>query len=391
MSTELAIYDRINDPLAAAKQFGLAIHQSGMFGTAAPQQGEVLAMECMARRMPPLMLAERYHIIFGKLSMKYDAMLAGFIRNGGKYRVIEREPNAVEIELTKTDGETRRFRFTWEQAQEEPFIYEGKEKEVLKLLFGDRKKLEVKAKYQTPRARMQMLWARVVSDGVHVMDPTVAHGVYTPEEIEDFDESDDDSAPKRTRNGKPKQDVASDVAADASVIDVPFEDTSSAASASETKTANDESAPGSGGCSADQQKRIKELWGLLDATTEQRDKQLRSRHCSVVKNLTTVQADELLGKLEAVYAKKQGEAGPASVELVEAVKAKLIEHKQVDPGIIAMLEKKMHPAGYKKLAELSQADAQSLLDALTGNTMQAFLGVSLWPSPKPKESSVSKN
>ena len=44
----------------------------------------------------------------------------------------------------------------------------------------------LKAKYSTPRARMQMLWARCVSDGVRVVAPECVQGIYTPEETSDF-------------------------------------------------------------------------------------------------------------------------------------------------------------------------------------------------------------
>ena len=46
----------------------------------------------------------------------------------------------------------------------------------------------LKAKYSTPRARMQMLWARCVSDGVRVVAPECVQGIYTPEETADFTE-----------------------------------------------------------------------------------------------------------------------------------------------------------------------------------------------------------
>lgn len=180
---EVAVYDRITNVGAFVDQLGQAIYRSAMFGCESPSQGNVLALECMARRQPPLALAERYNVIKGKLSMKADAMLAGFRALGGKTKVIKRDEDEACIEL-RLDGEKERFRFTWEEAQKEPFIYLGKEADVLAKLEAG-KPPAIKPKYATPRSRMQMLWARVVSDAVRTMAPEVCAGTYTPEEHAD--------------------------------------------------------------------------------------------------------------------------------------------------------------------------------------------------------------
>ena len=187
---ELIIYDRMENPGEFVKQMGLAILHSEMFGCTNASQGTVLALECMARRVPPMTLAERYHIIHGRLSMRADAMLASFrTERGGSHQIIERTAEAAEIELT-AGGQSHRFRLTWEDAKGEPFVYVGKEATVLeKLQQGRLKDLMLKAKYATPRARSQMLWARVVSDGVRAMAPEVVAGYYTPEEVDDLPES----------------------------------------------------------------------------------------------------------------------------------------------------------------------------------------------------------
>lgn len=384
MSTELAIYDRIADPISAVKQFGLAIHQSGMFGTAAPQQGEVLAMECLARRMPPLMLAERYHIIFGKLSMKADATLAEFLAAGGQHEIIERSPERAAVRLTYGER-SQVFSLTWDEAKLEPFIYEGKEKEVLKQLAKDPSKLEIKAKYQTPRSRMQMLWARVVSDGVRAMNPQVNCGVYTPEEIADFDGNDESSEPTPKRNARSakKAEVNGTAASESDVIDVPFEDKPvEQPTAAEPKAAEQKAAEPTY-CSADQLARIKELWGMLDVSVEDRDKQLAKRGAKVVRNLTAEQATELIGKLEQVLVARQSANESVSAETVEAIKAKLAEINQVEPGIVNRVREKLMMARMK-LADLTRSDAQSLLDALGGSDLEAFFGTSIWPTPTPK-------
>lgn len=187
-ATALVVYDQITDPAAFIDKLGDAIFKSGMFGCESAPQGRVLALECAARKAPPLMLAERYHLIKGKLSMKADAMLGDFIaKAGGRHRIVERSESRAAIELTR-GGQSQAFELTWEQAQQEPFVYAGMESAVCeKLAAGGNKGLKLKAKYATPRGRMQMLWARVVSDGVRAMAPEIVAGCYTPEEISDFD------------------------------------------------------------------------------------------------------------------------------------------------------------------------------------------------------------
>ena len=130
-------------------------------------------MTCYSERKSPTEIARRYHIIDGRLSMKAGAMLADFRVRGGRHRIIERSPERAAIELT-IDGQSQQFSFTWEEAKKEPFVY-GKND-------------TVKTNYATPRIRMQMLWARVVSDSIEAMAPEIAYGVYTPEELSDFHE-----------------------------------------------------------------------------------------------------------------------------------------------------------------------------------------------------------
>lgn len=149
---------------------GQFFEKSGMFGCSQEGQGFVLAMACVSERMSPIQIKQTYHIIDGNLSMRADAMLAKFNERGGKHQVIKRDENEAVVRLVKGDNDVE-FRFTFEEAKKEPFVYtkDGK----------------LKKNWATPRARMQSLWARVVSDGVRALDPGVNSGVYTPEEVDD--------------------------------------------------------------------------------------------------------------------------------------------------------------------------------------------------------------
>lgn len=195
----IAVYDNIGDPMSTMKTFGLTVASSGMFGSLTPAQGEILAMECMVQRLPPMQLALRYHIIGNKLSMKADAMLAEFIEQGGKHKVIARTPDKAEVQLSY-QGETQNFAFSADEAKQEPYYYNGKQSEILKALAkggADLAKLELNPNYATPRKRMQMLWSRVVSDGVRTMMPGVNFGRYTPEELGEDEEAEVVQSPKK--------------------------------------------------------------------------------------------------------------------------------------------------------------------------------------------------
>jgi hypothetical protein len=152
-------------------EYGQVLARSRMFGCESAEQGQVFALAILCENMTPIEIAKKYHIIQGRLTKRADAMLAEFREAGGKHRVLERTSDVAEIELLK-DGESNRFRFTFAEAQQEKFPF-GKDGKTLK------------DNWATPRGRMQMLWARVVSDGIRCVAPEVVAGTYTPEEMKD--------------------------------------------------------------------------------------------------------------------------------------------------------------------------------------------------------------
>ena len=179
------IYQQIADPVSAIETIGKAITLSRIFGCQNESQGQVLALECLAKRLPPLALAEQYHLIDGKLSMKADAMLAGFEDADGQYEIKEYSPDACEIIFSRGKNQLT-VRITWEMAQQEKWPF-GKGK-------------ELKTNWSTSIGRQDMLWARVVSRGVRRLAPGVVCGRYTPEEITDI--GDDQPTAKPTKPPK---------------------------------------------------------------------------------------------------------------------------------------------------------------------------------------------
>ena len=185
---QLSIYDKISDAVVAVKSLGATIAESGIFKCRNHAQGEVLALECMVTRQPPLTLVKRNHFMFDQLVMRADAMVAEFQARGGKITNRVKSADKAAATLTDVNGESMDFLLTWEDAQNEPFVYDCKESQAvaaIKAGLEKRIQLKLKDKYATPRSRSQMLWARLVSDAIRTIDPGVNQGQYAPEEIDD--------------------------------------------------------------------------------------------------------------------------------------------------------------------------------------------------------------
>lgn len=163
---------------------GAILAQSNLFGKRNPAEGLAIVAMCQQKRISWLDFMQNFHMIQGVVAKKTDAIIADFHRAGGTHRVLSRTVDKAEayFKLGDTDYTST---ITWEDCLAEPFVYVGKEGDVLAMLLRGQKP-PLKAKYSTPRARMQMLWARCVSDGVRVVAPECVQGIYTPEETSDF-------------------------------------------------------------------------------------------------------------------------------------------------------------------------------------------------------------
>lgn len=150
---------------------GTIIGQSGMLGARNPAEGFVIAATCHQKKISLLDFAETYHVINGKPAMRADAMLARFVELGGEFVVVERTAERAEIRVNFKKA-CAEFSLSWDEAQDEPFVRD--------------KNGGLKDNYATARSRMQMLWARVVSDAVRTVCPLANRGSYTPEEVSDF-------------------------------------------------------------------------------------------------------------------------------------------------------------------------------------------------------------
>ena len=167
------------------QQAGLILSQCEIMGAGNPAEGFFIATVCQQTGQSYQEWSETYNLIHGRPSMKADAMLARFNSLGGEHEIMSRTPDLVAIKLTYK-GKTTDFSLSWEESKEEPFPYRGKESVQIEELTKPFEQRNLKDKYRTPRARMQMMWARLVSDSVRAVCPKANKGSYTGEEVADF-------------------------------------------------------------------------------------------------------------------------------------------------------------------------------------------------------------
>ena len=142
-----------------------AIAASKLFGITNPEQALALMLVAQAEGLHPATAARDYHIVQGRPTLKADAMLARYLASGGKVEWHEHTDTAVEATFTHPQGGSLKIK--WDMARAKVAGLGGKDMWI---------------KY--PR---QMLRARVISEGVRATNPAVSIGLYTPEEVEDFE------------------------------------------------------------------------------------------------------------------------------------------------------------------------------------------------------------
>lgn len=146
-------------------QMAKAVAASNLFGVKTPDQALALMLLAQAEGLHPMVAARDYHIIEGRPSMKADAMLARFQMAGGKVKWLALTDTKVAGEFTHEAGGTAVIEWDMDRAKTAGLGGKGNW-----------------LKY--PR---QMLRARVISEGIRTVYPACVVGVYTPEEVQDFD------------------------------------------------------------------------------------------------------------------------------------------------------------------------------------------------------------
>ena len=158
--------------LSEASRIAEYIAESGLFGCKTKEQAFSLMLLADAEGLHPAAAARDYHIIDGRPSLKADAMLARYMGAGGRVEWLERSDTRVAANFTHPASGTVMVEWTIERARS--IKRKGKS-----LTDGDNWR-------GYPR---QMLAARTISEGVRASFPGVVSGVYTPEEVMDFEPS----------------------------------------------------------------------------------------------------------------------------------------------------------------------------------------------------------
>jgi hypothetical protein len=152
-------------PVEQIERMAQAFAKSGLFGIKTVEQGVALMLIAQAEGLHPAAAARDYHIIQGRPALKADAMLARFQAAGGK--VTWQTYTDTEVSATFSHPSGGSASISWTLAQAKSAGLTGKE-----------------VWRQYPRA---MLRSRVISEGIRTVYPGVAVGVYTVEEVNDFD------------------------------------------------------------------------------------------------------------------------------------------------------------------------------------------------------------
>ncbi len=156
-----------------------AIASSGLFGMKRKEEALALMIVAQAENRHPGSVAAEYHIIQGRPALRADAMLARFQQAGGSVEWGTYTDAEVSAIFTHAQGGSVKIEWTMERA----------------------KKAGLTGKDNWNKYPRQMLRARVISEGVRTCYPAVCVGVYTPEEVQDFEPA---HAPRR---GRPPKDM----------------------------------------------------------------------------------------------------------------------------------------------------------------------------------------
>lgn len=142
-----------------------AVARSGLFGMKTVEQAMALMLIAQAEGRHPASAAMDYNIIQNRPALKADAMLARFQAAGGK--VEWHDYTDAKVSATFSHPQGGAVKIEWDDDR------------VKMAKLDDR---DMHKKY--PR---QMKRSRVISEGIRAVYPGVAVGMYTVEEVQDFD------------------------------------------------------------------------------------------------------------------------------------------------------------------------------------------------------------
>jgi hypothetical protein len=150
--------------LGDMERMAVAFAKSGLFGIKTTEQALALMVVAQAENKHPGTVASEYHVIQGRASLKADAMLARFQAAGGRVEWHDHTNEKVSATFSHPSGGA--LKIDWDMARA--------------------KAAGLGSKDNWRSYPRQMLRARVISEGVRAVYPGVLQGMYTPEEVGDF-------------------------------------------------------------------------------------------------------------------------------------------------------------------------------------------------------------
>ena len=137
---------------------------SKMFGFKNPQEAMAIMLLCQAENLHPAIAMRDFLVIQGRPALKADAMLARFQQAGGK--VEWKVYTDAEVSGVFSHPAGGSLEVTWTLAQA--------------------KSIGIATKDNWKNYPRAMLRARCLSEGIRAVYPGCVVGVYTPEEVQDF-------------------------------------------------------------------------------------------------------------------------------------------------------------------------------------------------------------
>lgn len=153
-------------PLSDITTMAEVAAKSKMFGFKNPEEAMAIMLLCQAESLHPAVAMRDYHVIQGRPALKADAMLARFQQAGGSVHWKVYTDREVTGTFSHPQGGSLDVTWTLEQA----------------------KRIGITTKDNWAKYPRAMLRARCLSEGIRAVYPGVVVGVYTPEEVEEFDD-----------------------------------------------------------------------------------------------------------------------------------------------------------------------------------------------------------
>jgi len=155
-------------------RLGVAVAKSGWFGSIGQSTGEMIAMTMLQERISPVTFKKKYHVMGdGSLSVASRAIVSAFKRLGGKMKLHEVGKDKCDITFSY-DGNELRYAVTLQEFIDNGVAVSSKTgalKDNWAKFSGD------------------MLYARCCSFAIRKVCPEADDGLYTSEEVADFDDA----------------------------------------------------------------------------------------------------------------------------------------------------------------------------------------------------------